>query len=139
MRRFKGMKDEIIEYLNVGKMTCSYSFVVASWTIAKAGWSTAAKNSACLISCCKQGQTCCHHSFCVNIIRNETSIPMLSLIFLGKRSKINFYFEASLFNLRIFIEMKAHQSQALFFFIIIHIFIMFVCYFCEKNYSNSGV
>lgn len=50
-------------YLNVGRMKVSYSNVVASWTMASAGWSTAANTSAALISCCKHGQTCCHHSF----------------------------------------------------------------------------
>lgn len=50
-------------YLNVGKINSSYSFAVASWTIANAGCNTAASTSAAFISCCKNGHTCCHHNF----------------------------------------------------------------------------
>lgn len=54
-------------YLNVGKINSSYSFAVASCTMAKAGCKTAASTSAAFISCCKNGHTCCHQSFCIDI------------------------------------------------------------------------
>lgn len=48
---------------NVGRIIISYSSFDASWTRARAGWRTAASTSAVRISCCKHGQTCCHHNF----------------------------------------------------------------------------
>lgn len=52
-------------YLKVGKIIVSYSSGVDSCTKANAGCKTAAKTSDVLISCCKQGQICCHQSFCI--------------------------------------------------------------------------
>lgn len=63
LKLHKAWHSRIGNYLNVGRMTVSYSFVEASWTMASAGWSTAAKTSAARISCCRQGHTCCHQSF----------------------------------------------------------------------------
>ena len=114
-------------YLNVGRMTCSYSFVVDSWTIAKAGCKHAANTSAALISCCKQGQTCCHQSF---YTRNKRQKKKFS----WKKIKKSFCFEASFFNLKFALRWKVIKVRRYSF--IFHVFFNLLAQFSGRIYSN---
>ena len=131
LKQFKGWNSGLnfmsYSYLNVGRINFSYSFVVASWTIAKAGCKQAASTSAALISCCKQGQTCCHQSFYGEWEARKKKLSQ-------KKIKKSFCFEAPHFNLKFTLRWKVIKVRRSSF--IFHVFYNLLAQYSGRIYSN---